>query len=128
MRRLWRPALSGATAYFTLPSYRPSAPASMRRPSPASSRPLRPLRIPAHRQRRLPIRQPQPQTDRMTKHAAEAADSTLRARTPVARVDQVSKLFGAFAALRQVSVEMEAGRCYVLIGENGAGKSTLLRI
>jgi heme ABC exporter ATP-binding subunit CcmA len=45
-----------------------------------------------------------------------------------ARLDQVSKLFGAFAALRQVSVELEPGRCYVLLGENGAGKSTLLRI
>lgn len=45
-----------------------------------------------------------------------------------ARVDQVSKLFGSFAALRQVSVNLEPGRCYVLVGENGAGKSTLLRI
>jgi heme ABC exporter ATP-binding subunit CcmA len=44
-----------------------------------------------------------------------------------ARVDQVSKLFGSFAALRQVSVDFEPGRCYVLLGENGAGKSTLLR-
>jgi ABC-type multidrug transport system ATPase subunit len=45
-----------------------------------------------------------------------------------AQLDSVSKLFGSFAALRQVSVELELGRCYVLIGENGAGKSTLLRI
>jgi ABC-type multidrug transport system ATPase subunit len=45
-----------------------------------------------------------------------------------ARLDNVSKLFGSFAALRQVSVNLEPGRCYVLIGENGAGKSTLLRI
>lgn len=47
---------------------------------------------------------------------------------PSARLDNVSKLFGSFAALRQVSVELAPGRCYVLIGENGAGKSTLLRI
>jgi len=45
-----------------------------------------------------------------------------------ARLDKVSKLFGSFAALRQVSVDLEPGRCYVLLGENGAGKSTLLRI
>jgi len=45
-----------------------------------------------------------------------------------ARVDQVSKLFGSFAALRRVSLYLEPGRCYVLLGENGAGKSTLLRI
>ncbi len=48
--------------------------------------------------------------------------------TLCARLDQVSKLFGSFAALRQVSVDLEPGRCYVLLGENGAGKSTLLRI
>jgi len=45
-----------------------------------------------------------------------------------ARLDRVSKLFGSFAALRQVSIDLEPGRCYVLLGENGAGKSTLLRI
>jgi ABC-type multidrug transport system ATPase subunit len=45
-----------------------------------------------------------------------------------ARLHEVSKLFGSFAALRKVSVELEPGRCYVLLGENGAGKSTLLRI
>jgi heme ABC exporter ATP-binding subunit CcmA len=44
------------------------------------------------------------------------------------RLDNVSKLFGSFAALRQVSAEFAPGRCYVLLGENGAGKSTLLRI
>ena len=64
----------------------------------------------------------------MTTNAPEAADSTLRARSLSARLHQVSKLFGSFAALRQVSVDLEPGCCYVLIGENGAGKSTLLRI
>jgi len=48
--------------------------------------------------------------------------------TLCAHLEGVSKLFGSFAALRQVSVDLEPGRCYVLIGENGAGKSTLLRI
>ena len=45
-----------------------------------------------------------------------------------ARLEGVSKLFGSFAALRQISADLEPGRCYVVIGENGAGKSTLLRI
>ena len=55
--------------------------------------------------------------------------NALAARSALcSRLDGVSKLFGSFAALRQVSVEFESGRCYVLIGENGAGKSTLLRI
>jgi len=54
---------------------------------------------------------------------AEAPGSTL-----CAHLDAVSKLFGSFAALRQVSADLELGCCYVLLGENGAGKSTLLRI
>ena len=59
----------------------------------------------------------------MTAPASEAATTTL-----CARLNQISKLFGSFAALRQVSLDLEPGRCYVLIGENGAGKSTLLRV
>ena len=45
-----------------------------------------------------------------------------------ARLENVSKLFGTFPALRQVTAGLELGKCYVLVGENGAGKSTLLRI
>src|ERR1700677_4120251 len=56
------------------------------------------------------------------------AGTTLCTSPHSARLDGVSRLFGSFAALRQVTVDMEPGRCYVLIGENGAGKSTLLRI
>jgi ABC-type multidrug transport system ATPase subunit len=56
------------------------------------------------------------------------APSEAARTTHSARLDQVSKLFGSFAALRQVSAGFEPGRCYVLLGENGAGKSTLLRI
>ena len=59
----------------------------------------------------------------MKEQAPEATTSNL-----CARLQNVSKLFGSFAALRQVSVDLEPGKCYVLIGENGAGKSTLLRI
>jgi heme ABC exporter ATP-binding subunit CcmA len=54
--------------------------------------------------------------------------SAAAGKTPSARFDQVSKLFGTFAALRQVSLDLQPGRCYVLLGPNGAGKSTLLRI
>ena len=59
----------------------------------------------------------------MNATASEAGRTTL-----CARLDRVSKLFGSFAALRQVSLDLSPGRCYVLLGENGAGKSTLLRI
>ena len=47
---------------------------------------------------------------------------------PIAELADVSKLYGAFAALRHVTLALQAGRCYVLLGENGAGKSTLLRM
>jgi heme ABC exporter ATP-binding subunit CcmA len=46
----------------------------------------------------------------------------------LAQLDNVSRLFGRFPALRKISVSLEPGRCYVLLGENGAGKSTLLRV
>jgi heme ABC exporter ATP-binding subunit CcmA len=45
-----------------------------------------------------------------------------------AQLENISKLYGTFAALRKISLTLEAGRCYVLLGENGAGKSTLLRV
>src|SRR5277367_5346452 len=48
--------------------------------------------------------------------------------TPVVELEAVSKLYGAFVALRKVSLSFERRRCYVLLGENGAGKSTLLRL
>jgi len=66
----------------------------------------------------------------MTANAPGGEPTTQSARPAESCVciDQVSKLFGSFAALRQVTVSFDAGRCYVLLGENGAGKSTLLRI
>ncbi|MHB1938112.1 MAG: ABC transporter ATP-binding protein [Acidobacteriaceae bacterium] len=39
----------------------------------------------------------------------------------------MSKLYGAFAALRKVTAEFHTGLSYVILGPNGAGKSTLLR-
>jgi heme ABC exporter ATP-binding subunit CcmA len=64
----------------------------------------------------------------MHANATAISGSAAVASPLCARLDGVSKLFGSFAALRQVSVEFAPGRCYVLLGENGAGKSTLLRI
>ena len=46
----------------------------------------------------------------------------------LAQLDNVSRLFGRFPALRKVSFSFNSGSCYVLLGENGAGKSTLLRV
>jgi heme ABC exporter ATP-binding subunit CcmA len=64
----------------------------------------------------------------MNVSTSEAGRPEAGRTTLCARLDQVSKLFGSFAALRQISAYLEPGRCYVLLGENGAGKSTLLRI
>jgi ABC-type multidrug transport system ATPase subunit len=44
------------------------------------------------------------------------------------QLDSVSKIYGSFAALRNVTTTIQSGTCTVILGENGAGKSTLLRI
>lgn len=43
-------------------------------------------------------------------------------------VQQVTKQFGAFTALEDVSFRVEAGEVYGLLGENGAGKTTMMRM
>jgi len=43
-------------------------------------------------------------------------------------VKHVSKMYGSVRALDDVSLELEAGKIYGLVGDNGAGKSTLVRI
>jgi ABC-type sulfate/molybdate transport systems ATPase subunit len=48
--------------------------------------------------------------------------------TPVLRVREVSKSFGAVAAVRDVSFELYGGEPHVLVGENGAGKSTIVKM
>jgi multiple sugar transport system ATP-binding protein len=44
------------------------------------------------------------------------------------RIENVSKNFGAFTALKDISFEAEAGEFVVLLGPSGCGKSTLLRL
>lgn len=44
------------------------------------------------------------------------------------QVQALTKRFGAFPALDQVSVQIQTGSIFGLIGSNGAGKSTLLRL
>jgi ABC-type multidrug transport system ATPase subunit len=46
----------------------------------------------------------------------------------IARLTSVAKLFGTFAALRPLSLTLQPGKIYLVLGENGAGKSTLLRL
>ena len=47
---------------------------------------------------------------------------------PAVRLERVSRLYGSFVALRDVSLTVAAGASVVLLGENGAGKSTLLKV
>ena len=43
-------------------------------------------------------------------------------------INQVSKVYGKKVALNQLSLELEDGKIYGLIGRNGAGKTTLLQV
>jgi ABC-2 type transport system ATP-binding protein len=45
----------------------------------------------------------------------------------VLRVDRLAKRYGEVLALRDLTVEVQAGDCLVLLGRNGAGKTTALR-
>ena len=48
--------------------------------------------------------------------------------TGAVRLEQVTKRYGALAAVNSVDLEIEAGALLLMAGSNGAGKSTLLRI
>lgn len=50
----------------------------------------------------------------------------MSAATPLLKVDKIAAHYGAIQALRNVSLEVQAGEIVTLIGGNGAGKSTTL--
>src|SRR5207237_5805702 len=50
------------------------------------------------------------------------------AARPLVRFDQVTKRFGAIAAIDRLSLEIFAGEFFALLGPSGCGKTTLLRL
>lgn len=49
-------------------------------------------------------------------------------QAPLLRVREVSKSFGAVAAVQNVSFDLYGGEAHALVGENGAGKSTIVKM
>ncbi len=62
----------------------------------------------------------------MTSRSPTAAETTQT--SPAVALEHVSRLYGSFVALRDVSLTLPAGSSVVLLGPNGAGKSTLLKV
>ena len=49
-------------------------------------------------------------------------------RTPYISLKNITKVFGGYAALNEVSVKVYPGEVLCLLGDNGAGKSTLIKV
>jgi len=46
----------------------------------------------------------------------------------VIKIEELSKKYGNFKALKNISFSVQKGECYGLLGPNGAGKTTLMKI
>jgi putrescine transport system ATP-binding protein len=57
-----------------------------------------------------------------------APGATTPAGAPYVRIESLTKRFGDFIAVRQVSLEISRGEIFCLLGGSGCGKTTLLRM
>lgn len=46
----------------------------------------------------------------------------------ILKTDKLTKRYGSFTALSNISITLQAGKIYGLIGQNGAGKSTFMKL
>lgn len=58
----------------------------------------------------------------------KAGTMAVAGSTPFIRIEGVSKFFGTFQAVRNVSLSIEKGEIFSLLGGSGCGKTTLLRM
>jgi ribose transport system ATP-binding protein len=52
----------------------------------------------------------------------------MESKTPLFRMEGISKRYGGVRALERAELTVEAGRVHAVLGENGAGKSTLIKV
>src|SRR6187399_1711247 len=52
----------------------------------------------------------------------------MAANETTVKLDHVRKSFGEFTAVRELSLDVRAGRVFGLLGPNGAGKTTTIRM